>query len=272
MCLARGSEALEAWLKAALDYISRWLDYQMRATEQPGCVIAVHASRPIGAGAGLRAGRRRWPATLDSAPSLSRRLALEELHRCRNHEAARGGPYYGLTIRSDSLSRVCTRWSPKWTLGQLLSHSAGLIRDGADAGQWQDRRPFASEAELKAALAEPPVIDGSTRFKYSNHGFGLLGMVIEQVTGEPYRDWIRREIVRASKLEETEPDGPVLRGTPVARGHSGKLPLGRRVVVPGDNPTRALAPATGFVSTAGDLAPLLRQPRPGRCALGAVAG
>jgi hypothetical protein len=40
----------------------------------------------------------------------------------------------------------------------------------------------------------------------------------------------------------------------LAGGHSGKLPLGRRVVIPGDNPTNALAPATGFVSSARDLA------------------
>jgi len=39
----------------------------------------------------------------------------------------------------------------------------------------------------------------------------------------------------------------------MARGHSAELPLGRRVVIPGDNPTNALAPATGFVSTAADL-------------------
>src|SRR3954447_13501146 len=30
-----------AWLAPALDYIPRWLGYQMRATEQPGCAIAV---------------------------------------------------------------------------------------------------------------------------------------------------------------------------------------------------------------------------------------
>jgi hypothetical protein len=40
----------------------------------------------------------------------------------------------------------------------------------------------------------------------------------------------------------------------VASGHSAKLPLGRRVVIPGDNPANALASATGFVSTARDLA------------------
>ena len=30
-----------AWQKAAVDYIPKWLDYQMRQSEQPGCVIAV---------------------------------------------------------------------------------------------------------------------------------------------------------------------------------------------------------------------------------------
>ena len=32
---------LPAWLPAALAYIPEWLGYQMRATEQPGCAIAV---------------------------------------------------------------------------------------------------------------------------------------------------------------------------------------------------------------------------------------
>src|SRR5580704_13617396 len=46
---------------------------------------------------------------------------------------------------------------------------------------------------------------------------------------------------------------------PTSRGHSSKLPLGRRVVIPGDNPTNALAAATGFVSTARDLARFFAQ-------------
>ena len=79
-------------------------------------------------------------------------------------------------------------------------------------------------------------------------------MVIEAVTGEPYRDWIKREIVTAAGLAETEPDMPVPGNPPLARGHTAKLPAGRRFVIPGDNPTHALAPATGFVSTAADLA------------------
>ncbi len=244
---------MEAWLKAALDYIPRWLEYQLRVTDQPGCVIAVaHRGRIV----------------LDQAfgqAGGTRRRALTPRHRFRVASHSKSFTAAGIMklreagkVRlDDPVGRYVEGLHPAVaaaTLNQLLSHSAGLIRDGADAGQWQDRRPFASERELRAALAEPPVIEAGTRFKYSNHGFGLIGLVIESVTGEPYRDWIRREIVQASKLEETEPDGPALRGVAVARGHSAKLPLGRRVVVPGDNATLALAPATGFVSTAGDLA------------------
>ncbi len=149
------------------------------------------------------------------------------------------------------------------TIAQLLSHSAGLVRDGWDAGQWQDRRAFRSDAELRADLKQPPILDGNTRFKYSNHGYGLAGLVIEAITQEPYRAWIKREIVDVAGLEETQPDVPLPRGTPMARGHSGKWPLGRRAVIAGDNPTHALASATGFVSTAADLARFFNQLSPG---------
>ena len=36
------------WLQPALDYIPQWLEYQLRDTEQPGCVIAiVHKGRVV---------------------------------------------------------------------------------------------------------------------------------------------------------------------------------------------------------------------------------
>jgi CubicO group peptidase (beta-lactamase class C family) len=85
-----------------------------------------------------------------------------------------------------------------------------------------------------AALQDPPAIEPNTRFKYSNLGYGLLGKVIEACAGEPYATWIRREIVDATGLTETEPDMPLTDGIPFARGHSGRLVLGRRLTIPGD--------------------------------------
>src|SRR5690606_15385667 len=139
------------------------------------------------------------------------------------------------------------------TLAQLLSHSAGIIRDGHDSGQWQDRRSFLNETELRAELAEKPVLEANTRFKYSNHGFGLVGLVIEAATGGPYLRWIQRAIVAPAGLGGPVPDWPLSRRVPFARGHTGKVLLGQRAVIPGENSTHALAAATGFISTAHDL-------------------
>ena len=243
---------MDRWLGAALDYIPRWLGFQMRLTEQPGCVIAV-AER----------GRIRLERAFGHA-DLARGVALTPRHRFRVASHSKSFTAAGIMkLREqgklrldDPAGRFVGDLHPKVaraTLAQLLSHSAGLVRDGWDAGQWEDRRPFRSAEELRADLRAAPIIDANTRFKYSNHGYGLAGLVIEAIAGEPYGSWIQREIVDAAGLEETRPDVPLPRGTPLARGHSSKHPLGRRLIVPGDNPTHALAAATGFVSTAADL-------------------
>ena len=244
---------MDGWLKAALDYIACWINYQMQVSAQPGCVVAAtHKGRLVMEAAfgvaDLKTGYALTPRHRFRVASHSKGFTAAAIFKLR--EA-------GKLSLDDPAGRYVDGLHPEvaaLTLMQLLSHSAGLIRDGVDAGQWQDRRPFLNERELRAALTEPPVISPSTRFKYSNHGFGLAGLVIEAVTGEPYSDWVTREIITAAKLSETQPDGPAPHGVPVARGHTGKLPLGRRRIVPGDNPTNALVAATGFVSTASDLA------------------
>jgi CubicO group peptidase (beta-lactamase class C family) len=249
---------MDKWLEAALDYIPQWLEYQMRESEQPGCVIAiVHKSRVV----------------LERAfgyADIVDRVPLTPRHRFRVASHSKSFTAAGIMkLREagklgldDHVGKHVKGLHPavaEATIAQLLSHSAGILRDGTDGGQWQDRRPFFDETELRSDLAMAPVIEPNTRFKYSNHGYGLAGLVIQAVTGTPYRSWIKQAIIDAAGLEETEPDMPVADSVPVARGHSAKLPLGRRVVIPGDNPTNALAPATGFVSTARDLAHLFAQ-------------
>jgi CubicO group peptidase (beta-lactamase class C family) len=148
------------------------------------------------------------------------------------------------------------------TVAQLLSHGGGLTRDGADSGQFDGRHPYLDTDELLADLAAGPVIDAGLRLKYSNHGYGLLGLAITAVTGEPYAAWIQREVVAAAGLKETVSDMPIKRGTPFARGHSTHLLGGRRLVIPGDYNERAIAPAGGFVSTAADTALFFNQLSP----------
>lgn len=249
---------MQKWLPAALDYIPRWIDFQVRQTETPGCVISVAAKgeivleRAFGV-ADLNTGEVLTPRHRFRVASHSKSFTAAGIMKLREERRLELDDPAGHYVKNLHPSVA------EATLAQLLSHSAGLVRDGADAGQWQDRRPFLNKTQLRAALAEAPMIEPNTRFKYSNHGFGLAGLVIEAITGERYRDWIAREIVAAAGLNETAPDMPIDAAAPIARGHSAKLPLGHRLVIPGDNLTHALAAATGFVSTAADLARFFNQ-------------
>lgn len=248
-------------LSAALACLPGWIEHQRRQAQLPGGTLAVvHQGKlvlELAVGqADLSTGEELTPQHRFRVASHSKTFTATGVMRLRER---------GLLRLDDPVGQYVSGLHPQVaavTLAQLLSHSAGLVRDGADAGQWQDRRPFLNEAELRADLGQGPMIEPNTRFKYSNHGFGLLGLAIEAVTGEPYNAWIAREVVAAAGLTHTRPDAPLDAGEPFARGHTPLLPLGQRLVVPGDNPTRALSAATGFVSTAGDLARFFAQLSP----------
>jgi CubicO group peptidase (beta-lactamase class C family) len=244
---------MPSWLPAAIEYIPRWIEFQMRLFEQPGCVIAVAHQGRIAfeaafGSADLRTGATLTPRHRFRVASHSKTFTAAGIMRLREQ---------GVLGLDDKVGKHVPQLHAALadvTLLQLLSHSAGVVRDGLTGDQWFDRRPFADAGELSTALSDAPTIEPNTRFKYSNYGYGLLARVIEAVTGEPYAIWIEREIVEAAGLTETTPDMPLPDGAPMASGHSGRLPLGRRVVLPGHQATNALVAATGFVSTAGDLA------------------
>jgi len=249
------------WLAPALAYIPQWLGHQMRITEQPGCAIAIvyqgkvvleaafgHAD--LGKGEALTPRHRFRVASHSKSFTAAGIMKLHEQRRLKLDDAA--GQYVeGLHPAIASA-----------TIAQLLSHTAGIFRDGTDSAYWVDRAPFSNEARLRRDLKLPPAIDANTRLKYSNHGFALAGLVIEAITHEPFVAWIAREIVGPAGLAETTPDVPLPTKAKLARGHGSKALLGRRLVFPGDQPTHALAAATGFVSTAADLAKFFAQLSP----------
>jgi CubicO group peptidase (beta-lactamase class C family) len=252
---------MDRWLTAALDYIPSWLEFQMRQSEQPGCVIAIAQrgrivlERAFGhadlvAGTALTPRHRFRVASHSKSFTASGIMKLREQGRLRLDDPV--GQYLGDLHKA--VARV--------TIAQLLSHSAGLMRDGNDSGHWTDRRRFPAVELIRDDLSAGTAIEANTRFKYSNYGYGLAGLVIEAITGESYSAWIKREIVDKAGLTETAPDVPLAKGAKLARGHSGKLPLGRRVIFPGEAATNALAAATGFVSTAADLARFFGQLAP----------
>jgi CubicO group peptidase (beta-lactamase class C family) len=240
------------WLHPALAAAGRWLEYQQRASRLPGLQFAVaHRGQKVADTAlGVRSRSSGEPLTSDTRHRVASHsktftavgiMRLVESGRLRLDDKAGG---YVTGLHADTAET---------TIAQLLTHTAGLTRDGDDAGQWQMRRPFHDATELRQALAESPVIGGNTRFKYSNHGFGLLGLIIERIAGEPYTDWIAREVVARATLMQTSPDGPLPPHVPLATGHGVAALLGEQFEIDNGGSTGALASATGFVSTASDL-------------------
>jgi CubicO group peptidase (beta-lactamase class C family) len=249
---------MEPWLQSALGYIRNWIEFQVRATQQPGCIVAIaHRGRIVAeyafGHADLATGEKLTPRHRFRIASHSKSFTAAGIMKLRERRKLRLDDPVGQYVTG--LHREVS----ETTIAQLLSHSAGLTRDGADSGQFIERRPYLGEKELMAELQLPPAIEPNTRLKYSNHGYGLLGLVIEAITREPYRAWIEREIIDAAGLGETKPDMPIAKGIPLARGHTIRMLTGQRLVIPGDNLTNAIMPAAGFVSTAADVARFFAQ-------------
>jgi len=90
------------------------------------------------------------------------------------------------------------------TLRQLLSHSAGVIRDGQASGFWQFQGEFPDEDEFKKQnMKSQLVFEPNSEFKYSNFGFGLLGLVIERTSGKSYADFVAENIITPLDLAQT---------------------------------------------------------------------
>ena len=252
---------MDAWLRSAVGYIADWLELQLTGSQQPGVIIAITqrgdvvAEHAFGV-ADLDTGEKLTPRHRFRIASHSKSFTSAGIMKLREQRRIR---------LDDTIGQHVGGLHPRvgeTTIAQVLSHSAGLTRDGADSGQFIDRRPYLDTKELLAELKLPAAIEAGTRFKYSNHGFGLIGLVIEAITKEPYPVWIRREIIEPAGLRETEPNVPLPKGAPFARGHTRTLPFGERCVIPGDNPAYAMASAAGFVATAGDTARFFAQLAP----------
>lgn len=150
------------------------------------------------------------------------------------------------------------------TVRELLSHTGGVIRDGVDADHWQLERPFPDAAALLTTVREHGrKFAPQEHFAYSNIGYGLLGRIIEVVTGTGYAEHLTAAVLEPLGLTDTSPE-PAEDSPRLARGHSRPHGAGRSRVTIDAIGTGALAAATGFAATAEDLAAFFAAQRPGR--------
>ncbi|MBI2861622.1 MAG: beta-lactamase family protein, partial [Chloroflexi bacterium] len=80
------------------------------------------------------------------------------------------------------------------TFRRLLTHHSGLVGE-APLGYWETL-DFPTMEEILATLPQiEVVIEPDSAFKYSNLAFFLLGEVVTRLSGRPYIDYVRTEIL-----------------------------------------------------------------------------
>ena len=97
--------------------------------------------------------------------------------------------------------RYLTSDSPRIRVRDLLSHVGGFVTDDP----WGDRQQVLTEAEFTRMLRDgvPFTRAPQTAFEYSNFGYALLGRIVTNVSGRPYKDYIEQEIMRPLGMTST---------------------------------------------------------------------
>ncbi|WP_281256812.1 serine hydrolase domain-containing protein [Blastococcus aggregatus] len=109
------------------------------------------------------------------------------------------------------------------TVRELLGHQSGVTRDGAHADFWQLETSFPGRERLIAEAGNGVVHGRNEHFKYSNVGYGLIGLAIEAVTGEPFAEHVQHAVLGPLGLTRTGADHDPARSDEYAAGHTALL-------------------------------------------------
>jgi CubicO group peptidase (beta-lactamase class C family) len=98
------------------------------------------------------------------------------------------------------------------TVRHLLTHTAGigywrrlpdLLRPGIGSGDRAGRSGVPPLAEYyRKGL--PVEVEPGTKWVYSNHGFAVLGQIVEDVTGQPLDHYLREHVLEPLGMEHTD--------------------------------------------------------------------
>ena len=243
-------------LKAATVFLDSWLGYRARQLDLPGYTVAIYQKDKIifSHAYGL--------ANVEHNESLTTRHIFGVASQSKMFTATAILQLVERDkLRLDDFACDYLPWLNKHrdqrlreiTIRQLLSHSAGLIRDGLDTDFWVLERPFPDAASLrKTVLAADIAIEPNTALKYSNLGFALLGQIVEAASGQRHGDFVTEHIIKPLKLKNTFADYTPSLDTRLAIAYGVPFDQYRPPLWPRQS-TGAFASAVGIHTTAEDM-------------------
>lgn len=253
------SLADDSRVASAIGLLQAWVDAEQAYNRIPSVSMAVvHDQDVVWRGAfGFSHLERRTPATtrtIYSICSISKLFTSIGVMQLRDQGKLRLDDPLSEHLSWFALERTHDE-APEITIQGLLTHSSGLPRE-SDYPYWTGPEfDFPTRQQVIERLSSQETLYPADRyFQYSNLGLTLAGELIVALGGQPYGEYVRRNILETLGLDDTTPEIPVeQRGGRLATGYGARTREGERAKL-NLFQARGIAPAAGYASTVEDLA------------------
>lgn len=239
-----------------LNLIDIWRKAHMAYTGQPATSIAIVYDQQLiyANGFGSANIETAKPATADSIyriASHSKLFAAISLMQLRDA---------GRLRLDDPISKYLPWFSiqdsqpeaPAINIEHLMTHTAGLPRE-AGSGYWIDFE-FPSQQTVRERVGDlTKPYPATHRWKYSNLAWGLVGEIVESISGQTFNDYVQQHILDPLEMHSTSVEFPTSHTDQLVTGYGRRMPNGSRETFPFID-AAGLASATGMSSSANDLA------------------
>jgi D-alanyl-D-alanine carboxypeptidase len=243
------------WHIAIPDTLDGYIEREMQERQIPGLALAIVRNGEIvrQRGYGLSSVQDDVPVTLDT------RFELASITKQFTAAAVMLLVQEGKIDLDFSINQYLPDAPPSWqpiAVRHLMTHTSGLPPMGAgfsgSVGGIYSRVSISAEHGYAAARADTLRSSPGERFAYSDVGYYLLGMITEQVSGTPWREFIRERFFEPLGMNESFVYDHVTIHPKMARGYT----LREGTLINLHRPWRFEVPSHGIAifSTVGDLA------------------
>jgi CubicO group peptidase (beta-lactamase class C family) len=206
---------------------AKYMRERVRVTGFSGAVIVAHEGRPL-----FREGYGLANHELNVANTPKTKFRLGSVTKQFTAAAVLLLEERGKLKVADPVNKYLSDWPKAWdevTIHHLLSHTGGLPRlttraltdvSGLSRGT---PLPFRAISDLYKPGEELQQLDfkPGEKFAYINHGYIVLGMVIEKISGKPYCGFMRDEVFRPLGMTDTDCEEPGMILKQRASGYTG---------------------------------------------------
>jgi len=196
------------------DKTAKYMQERVRVTGFGGAVLVAHDGRPI-----FREAYGLANHELSIANTPKTKFRLGSVTKQFTATAVLLLEQRGKLKVGDPVNKYLPDWPKAWaevTIHHLLSHTAGLPRlttrvlldvSGLSRGT---PPPFKSIRDLHKPGEELQQLDfrSGEKFAYNNHGYIVLGMLIEKISGKPYCGFMRDEVFGPLAMTDTGCEDP----------------------------------------------------------------